>query len=60
MTASLKRPAVLTKGVPLNVAYVAVVLVHGRGASARDILTLADQLPQAASGIECRRDLGSW
>lgn len=49
---------VLSSGAPLASASAAVVLLHGRGATARDILTLADALavkdiaylaPQAAS-----------
>jgi phospholipase/carboxylesterase len=35
---------VLTAGQPLERARAAMVLLHGRGASARDILTLADEL----------------
>jgi predicted esterase len=37
---------VLTRGAALNGAQVAVILLHGRGASAHDILSLADELPQ--------------
>lgn len=35
---------VLRRGVPLDVARGAVILVHGRGASAEDILSLAQEL----------------
>ncbi len=50
---------ILTAGEPLNRAHAAVVMLHGRGASAEDILTLAPELaqpgvaylaPQAANG----------
>ncbi|MEP7357982.1 MAG: dienelactone hydrolase family protein [Anaerolineales bacterium] len=37
---------VLTAGLPLAQAQAAMLLVHGRGASARDILTLAPELLQ--------------
>jgi predicted esterase len=39
------RP-ILTKGEPLGRARAAMVLVHGRGATAQDILTVADELAQ--------------
>src|SRR5581483_2866361 len=42
------QPA-LFKGVPLNTARAAMILVHGRGASAEDILELAYEFP--ASGF---------
>nr|PZN30376.1 MAG: phospholipase [Chloroflexota bacterium] len=35
----------LQRGAPLGEARAAMVLVHGRGASAADIMTLADELP---------------
>ncbi len=35
---------VLTRGEPLEQASVAMVMIHGRGGSAQDILTLADEL----------------
>jgi predicted esterase len=41
-----RNQPVLTGGRPLKSAKGAVVLVHGRGASARDILGLADELNQ--------------
>lgn len=41
------RQPVLADGVPLAEARAAMVLLHGRGASARDILTLASELPAA-------------
>jgi phospholipase/carboxylesterase len=50
---------VLTAGEPLNHAHAAMVMLHGRGASAEDILTLAAEFnqpgfaylaPQAANG----------
>jgi phospholipase/carboxylesterase len=50
---------ILTTGEPLTRAHAAMVLLHGRGASAEDILTLASELdqpgfaylaPQAANG----------
>ena len=37
---------VLTAGEPLASARAAMILVHGRGAAAADILMLADELPQ--------------
>jgi phospholipase/carboxylesterase len=39
---------VLTKGLDLEDAEKAVVMVHGRGASAQSMLQLLDQLPEAA------------
>lgn len=39
---------VLTKGVNLQDAEKAVIMIHGRGASARSILNISDQLPDAA------------
>jgi predicted esterase len=36
----------LTAGEPLDRARVAMVMVHGRGATAKDILTVADELAQ--------------
>ncbi len=41
-----RNQPVLESGQPLDTAKAAVVLVHGRGASARDILSLADDLGQ--------------
>ena len=50
---------ILTAGAPLNRAHAAMILLHGRGASAEDILTLVPELtqpgwaylaPQAANG----------
>jgi predicted esterase len=38
---------VLTAGPPLEQAKGALILVHGRGATAQSILTLADELPHA-------------
>ena len=38
---------VLTAGVPLDRASAALIMVHGRGATADDILALADELPAA-------------
>ncbi|BCX05100.1 MAG: phospholipase/carboxylesterase [Candidatus Roseilinea sp.] len=37
---------ILMRGAPLDQARLAVILLHGRGASAEDILTLADALPR--------------
>jgi predicted esterase len=42
---------VLTRGAALNGAQAAVILLHGRGASAHDILSLADELPQQGVGF---------
>jgi predicted esterase len=42
-TLHLGQP-VLSAGAPLETARLAVILLHGRGASAEDILTLADEL----------------
>ena len=39
---------VLTKGLDLEQAEKAVVMIHGRGASAQSMLNLTDQLPEAA------------
>lgn len=60
MTASLHEgQPVLTTGDPLEEARAVVIMLHGRGATARDILTLAPELqmpgwsflaPQAAGG----------
>jgi len=36
---------ILTTGVPLDQARAALIMVHGRGAGAEDILSLADELP---------------
>jgi phospholipase/carboxylesterase len=41
---------ILTAGAPLASARAAMVMVHGRGASAEDILTLADELNQSGFG----------
>lgn len=50
---------ILTAGVPLDQAKLAIILIHGRGASAQDILSLSRELahpnavylaPQAAGG----------
>jgi phospholipase/carboxylesterase len=52
-------PSALRAGAPLEAATAAMILVHGRGASARDILTIADEVrtpgwcflaPEAAGG----------
>jgi predicted esterase len=37
---------VLTRGAPLDKAHAAMIMLHGRGASAEDILSLAGELPQ--------------
>jgi len=37
---------VLIQGEPLEQARAAMIMLHGRGATAKDILTLADHLPQ--------------
>ena len=60
MTTNLHQgQPLLTVGEPIEKARAAVILLHGRGATARDILTLADELdqpgfaylaPQAAGG----------
>ena len=41
-----RNQPVLVSGRPLDSAQAAVILVHGRGASAKDILSLADELNQ--------------
>jgi len=46
-------------GVPLLEAQCAMVLVHGRGASAEDILTLVDQLDQGGFAYLAPRAAGS-
>ena len=38
--------AIATAGVPIKAARAGVILLHGRGASAEDILTLAHELDQ--------------
>lgn len=45
MTGPHTAQPVLTTGEPLDTARAAVIMVHGRGASAQDILTLAPYLP---------------
>lgn len=59
MTLNIHRGPVLAAGAPLETARGAVVLVHGRGASAESIMTLAPELraadlaflaPQATNG----------
>ncbi len=60
MTANLHQgQPLLVAGEPIATARAAMILLHGRGATARDILTLADELdqpgfaylaPQAAGG----------
>jgi len=46
-------------GLPLLEARCAMVLVHGRGASAEDILTLVDQLDQGGFAYLAPRAAGS-
>ena len=46
MTIVHEDQRVYTAGVPLEQADVAVILLHGRGATARSILTLADEFAQ--------------
>jgi predicted esterase len=41
-----RNQPVLVSGRPLDSANAAVILVHGRGASARDILSLSEELDQ--------------
>ncbi len=43
-----RDPPVYTAGEPLDRARAAMVMVHGRGATAQDILTVADALSQPA------------
>ena len=42
---------ILTAGEPLERASAAMVLIHGRGATARDILSLVPELGQSRSGF---------
>lgn len=42
---------VLTTGAPLHAAHAAVIMVHGRGATAEDILTLVPVLGVSAEGL---------
>ena len=42
-----KDQALLTAGIPLEKAKSAMILLHGRGATAESILDLAELLPQA-------------
>jgi phospholipase/carboxylesterase len=61
MTQSLHRGPVLAAGEPLATARGAVILIHGRGASAESILTLAPEL--AAPGLAFlapQADNGTW
>jgi predicted esterase len=52
---------VLTRGAALNGAQAAVILLHGRGASAHDILSLADELPQQGVAFLAPQAAGhSW
>lgn len=50
MVESIKGPhqgqPILTAGEPLDRARAAMVVVHGRGATAQDILTVAEELAQ--------------
>jgi predicted esterase len=47
MTDSIhQNQPVLMRGAPLDVARTAVIMMHGRGASADDILSLSNALPQ--------------
>ena len=46
-----QRQPILTAGEPLNRAHAAMILLHGRGASAEDILTLVPELEQP--GLAC-------
>jgi phospholipase/carboxylesterase len=49
------------QGAPLGQATAAMVLVHGRGASAADILTLADELPHPSfSYLAPQAAGGTW
>ena len=41
-----QNQTVLTRGTPLDKARLAMIMVHGRGASAEDILSLSAGLPQ--------------
>src|SRR5262245_44035149 len=42
---------VLAAGKPLDKARVAIIAVHGRGASAADILSLTNELPQSGAAF---------
>jgi len=46
MTTIHQNQPVLMRGVPLDKARIAMIMVHGRGVSAEDILSLASELPQ--------------
>jgi predicted esterase len=49
----------LTRGAPLDQARVAVILLHGRGASAEDIVSLAVELPQQGVAFIAPQAAGS-
>lgn len=52
---------VLTGGVPLSAARAAAILVHGRGASAEDILSLGDEFGQSdIAYLAPQAGSGSW
>lgn len=51
---------VLTKGLSLEEAEKAVVMIHGRGASAQSILQLADQLPENAAYLAPQASRRTW
>ena len=51
---------VQSAGLPLLEAQCAMVLVHGRGASAEDILTLVDELDQGGFAYLAPQAAGSW
>jgi phospholipase/carboxylesterase len=54
-----QRERLLTAGAPLAQARAAAVLIHGRGASARDILTLAPELALAGVAYLAPQAAGS-
>lgn len=61
MTINLHRGPTLAAGAPLAAAHAALIMVHGRGASAESILTLAPELPaEGLAYLAPQATDGSW
>src|SRR5262249_8941745 len=58
LTSIHQRQPILTAGAPLESAQAAMILVHGRGASAEDILGLANEI--TSSGYELPLDASKF
>ena len=52
-----QREPIVAYGAPLDRARAAVVMIHGRGASARDILTLAPEIGPLPGAVLVRSDV---